>query len=655
MKKIISILLATIIASSGTVFAQDKTQKVLESVKGRIGDTSAYGEFYSNKTEQNNTVLYDFFWEDHENSQFLSLSATPDGIITYYIYNSYKNEPKKTSLIRMDYEDARKKAEDLCNTLNPSLAGIYMVESTGMSENLSSDYFIFDLQRYENGIPVTGDSGNVRITLDGTKILSYHITYSEDYTFESNQNMIDSETAKKAFAEKIGFNPIYRIIHNYKDKTISTEIVFEQNNYENTYISATTGEVIHPVSDRNEIYRNENNALKDSVTESISALSDAEMSRLEQLGTLMTKDEVIAVVKNNKYINLTDNYKFDTYKTSINNITGEYFAYLTYYDKETYYTLEICVDMQTGEIISFYKDGKKAPGIDTATAEEVIKYFASDKAAEFKPTDDPTVWVRYVNGLKCPDNTITLGITENNEVYFYNILYTDVEFAPADNVITSYAALKILHQNNEYKPYYVLDKDKNFKLVYNFSKIFIQIDALTGDVENADKPQVIEYSDISGHWAEDKINTLARFGIGFLEDSFSPDKTITQKEFAVLVNSVFGNCMPLSKSTDFTYAYDLLKSYNIITDDEISPDEPTTREDAAIILVKCMGADKFAKVDEIFNCPFEDVTENKGYISILWAMNVISGNPDKTFCPKNTITRAEAAVMIYNYIENVGI
>ena len=52
----------------------------------------------------------------------------------------------------------------------------------------------------------------------------------------------------------------------------------------------------------------------------------------------------------------------------------------------------------------------------------------------------------------------------------------------------------------------------------------------------------------------------------------------------------------------------------------------------------------------MFINPFSDVTENKGPIAYLKAIGVVSGDGNGNFNPKNTITRGEALIMIYNYL-----
>ena len=66
-------------------------------------------------------------------------------------------------------------------------------------------------------------------------------------------------------------------------------------------------------------------------------------------------------------------------------------------------------------------------------------------------------------------------------------------------------------------------------------------------------------------------------------------------------------------------------------------------------MVKVLGFDEIASIEGIYIPMFSDVTKNIGYISILNGIGVIKGFDGK-FNPDNYITRADAMVMIYNYL-----
>ena len=67
------------------------------------------------------------------------------------------------------------------------------------------------------------------------------------------------------------------------------------------------------------------------------------------------------------------------------------------------------------------------------------------------------------------------------------------------------------------------------------------------------------------------------------------------------------------------------------------------------MMIDALGVGEYAAYD-IYKQPFADVSENTGYIAILAAMGVVQGDENGNFNPDNDITRAEAAIMVYNYL-----
>ena len=89
---------------------------------------------------------------------------------------------------------------------------------------------------------------------------------------------------------------------------------------------------------------------------------------------------------------------------------------------------------------------------------------------------------------------------------------------------------------------------------------------------------------------------------------------------------------------------------SIISEDERDDDAEVTREVAAVYMIRAIGAENYAKYNDIYVTPFNDVTENKGYSALLSAMGVLSGDGNGNFNPNREMTRAESIIMIYNYL-----
>ena len=91
----------------------------------------------------------------------------------------------------------------------------------------------------------------------------------------------------------------------------------------------------------------------------------------------------------------------------------------------------------------------------------------------------------------------------------------------------------------------------------------------------------------------------------------------------------------------------------ILTEAEKNPEGQVRREDAFVYMVRLDGLDKVAKLQDIFKVEYADgnlISKGKiGYPAILTGMKVICGSGGKVR-PQDEITRAEAAVMVYNYM-----
>jgi len=203
------------------------------------------------------------------------------------------------------------------------------------------------------------------------------------------------------------------------------------------------------------------------------------------------------------------------------------------------------------------------------------------------------------------------------------------------------------------------------KLVYvlKSGKPFI-LDANTGNVINYDgKPykeeKPAEYTDISGHYAEEKIKELVKYRIiNFTDSEYRPDDEIAQKDFFTVLSKIVDRyygpiIMEDSGQDEIDEMYKQLLREGIIKEDEKDPESPVMREDAVKFIIRALKYDKIADISGIFKVSFMDEDEISpeltGYVAIANGLKIVSGAGGK-FNPKNNLTRAETAVMIHNYL-----
>ena len=177
--------------------------------------------------------------------------------------------------------------------------------------------------------------------------------------------------------------------------------------------------------------------------------------------------------------------------------------------------------------------------------------------------------------------------------------------------------------------------------------------------ENLIKRKALEYTDISNHYAKSQIETLAENGIGLEGPELKPDEKIKQKDFMLLLSQVVNAGYPfrgmsvLSTDKETEDLYDILIREGIIKKDEINPEAPLTREDSVKFIIRALKYDKVADLSDIFNCSFKDKDEIDpaliGYVVIAKGLKIVNGSGDY-FRPKDELKRADALIIIYNYL-----
>ncbi|AUG56350.1 S-layer homology domain-containing protein [Acetivibrio saccincola] len=174
------------------------------------------------------------------------------------------------------------------------------------------------------------------------------------------------------------------------------------------------------------------------------------------------------------------------------------------------------------------------------------------------------------------------------------------------------------------------------------------------------------FSDIKGHWAEEQIMKLNRLGIiaGFPDGMVRPDRNLTRSELAVILVKTLGLSASGQETLEFAdadeipswaYEYVLIAKENGIIhgydDNTFKPHNKCNRQEMVTMLVNAFGLGESDKI-----LPFNDKGEihnyARGFVARANELGLVQGYPDNTFRPLNNITLAEAAAIIYKYINN---
>ena len=177
-----------------------------------------------------------------------------------------------------------------------------------------------------------------------------------------------------------------------------------------------------------------------------------------------------------------------------------------------------------------------------------------------------------------------------------------------------------------------------------------------------------KFSDMAGYeWASDAIEYLAAKSVvnGRADGIFAPGEKVTRAEFITMIVNAFGwyNKDATSSFTDVT-ANDWFSAHVASGADKgivkgsgasFNPNANITREDMAVIAFRTLlasgktlnGEKSFTDTGVMADYAIEAIGKMAG-------SGVLSGMPDGSFEPKRNLTRAEAAVVIYNMLTKLS-
>ncbi len=179
------------------------------------------------------------------------------------------------------------------------------------------------------------------------------------------------------------------------------------------------------------------------------------------------------------------------------------------------------------------------------------------------------------------------------------------------------------------------------------------------------------FTDLDEHiWAYEAINCLKSKNIvaGVSDDKFEPGRNVLREEFAKMIVNAFSLASASSGKSladvpeDAWYHDAVLTAYNQgiingIDSEHFGTGMDITREDAAVILYRYLVNSGYSFHGQT-KAGFDDISNAASYateaINIMNAENIISGKSATTFAPKDKLSRAEAAVLIYRVMKGKG-
>lgn len=676
----------------------DGLETAIVAAKSKINVPDEYSKFtsdISDETSSSGAVYYNLNWTTEDDSKEIQISVSSYGdIISYSQYDRSASDEDQKELPRLSVEDVKNTAYNYAIGLNPSWAEQLPFDKVDCGQiGIDSRNATAYIRRYVNGVSFYGSIG-VSVDVRDGSITNYWANWSYPGELEDPAGAISASDAAAKFEEYNTPELVYVNDYDYENKTVTAKLVYKTDG-EASEIDAITGEKY----ERTYSYSGSaggsggGSANSDAATAEESSeiqLTEEELANLGEVEALLNEAELRTKAEEPDALGLSGaEYSGISYRRYTNNFDAEqkYRAYLdyTFRDGENEYGARITMDAETGEILGFYRGYDYSLTADDAalTVEEgrgVAEDYMSAYYSKYslikieEPGEDAVrynpyqryVFYRYTDGIRNEDNYVMVtvdlcggGIVSLYENWDYNTVYessqpvidaarADELFAQEENISLEY--IKPDYGKNEYKLVYSLDNPRNY------------ISAVSGAFTDSNGEEYVETpaqgvtvtNDIAGHYAEEQIKTLLYYNVLGLEDgaeSFRPDDIITKRELASFVASLRRKSyVPVASGVDS------LESSGIAEEGELESDDPAKREDGVKYIINALGYKEVAMLEGIYTTPFLDEAEISqgyiGYVALAKGMNIISGDENSRFNPQEGLTRADAAIMIYNYLVN---
>lgn len=636
----------------------------------------------------------------------VTVDAETKDILSMYTWQH--DPAPKPALPAHSRAEAEKVAREFAAKIQPRFAETRLAENRYPELYYGNvEQYEFFFERLVNGIPFAQDGIRVSVDANSLRIVGYNYNWSKDAVFPAPEQVIDQKKAAEAFFGKAAPRLIYFRPRPDGDKERPVLLVYSTEETGRYGVDALTGEVIlldqwygyEKGGMGGEPAMAQERARKDEVD-----ITPAEEAEIKELAGLLTQEEALA--KATAVVKVPAGYKLTNTGLSKNweypSLRRWDFSWsLESKGENRGGSLHASVDAKTGDLISFSryewdpaKEGKEpkvkyteeqAQKIAAAFIERLQpERFAACRLEEPRDKDIiimkekalkyPTrrsysfSWVRYVNDIPFPQQGFTVEVNaETGELNSFNMNWAEVTFPAPEGLLNQEDANSNLLAKSPLLLEYLTVPEPNpeptadskkppVRLVYHVrsSGLSRMFDARTGvflDWEGNPLPdkKTATFSDIAGHPAADDITLLAERNVvtGAPDGKFHPEEDITQPAYLVMLLRTIGY-QPREQADEGPW-YSLYEKEarrrGILKEGEtLSAAAPTTREQAAVWVIRALGQDRIASLPGIWKVPAADAgaVKHPGHVALYIAQGLDPASSNG-FEPAMPLTRAEAA------------
>ena len=175
-------------------------------------------------------------------------------------------------------------------------------------------------------------------------------------------------------------------------------------------------------------------------------------------------------------------------------------------------------------------------------------------------------------------------------------------------------------------------------------------------IEPGGNMEIAEFNDVKkGDWFDNAVTSVASVGIveGVDSRSFDPQGTLTVAQFiTMLMRTQYGH-LSGGRMWHSSYIDQAVDDGILLVSDNLEPGAKINRAQAALIITRFVERynPRWARY-RIANAPVdmaEVPNEYRTAVNKAYTWSIINGDNNNQFNPNNTLTRAEAAQILYNY------
>ncbi|HHV64694.1 MAG TPA: peptidase [Peptococcaceae bacterium] len=670
-------------------------EQAIQIVKGNFTVPPEYKEFTSGFSTYQDRQSWSLNWNaagEKGGSFSAQVDALSGEILSIYSWKS-ADDTQGFKLPAKTVDEAKKIATDIVKKLTGSkYSQLKLLEDQSIIplNFYGTPSYTFRWQRMANDIPVRGNEVNIQLNADNGQVISYSLAW-DNLKLPDKDGVINAEKAAEVFSNnnmlelKYFLPPTYRILAAGTQEKV--QLIYQLK--ANSLIDALSGK---PLQLNQEQWLAGAGLAMDIATKNESSqkvipLTPEEQAEIERNIKLLTQEQAIASVK--KWLTIPAGFSLQSMNLSTDSSRQDTKVWSFEWassEKDRGQTITARVDALNGELLGFNLYSSPIPLAENASqkpvltkeeaqkiAEDFLKKIQPDKFKETRLKNDNSstsaiirpdsgtsltfTYERTVNEIAFPANGISVTVDLlTKEITAYNLNWQNLSFPNLTEAMPkTQAEIAFLKGRPLVLTYIIVSNSegKEAKLVYQPSQegsVSDIMDAKTGSFLDWQgkplnkEPKALKFTDISGHQAEKEITVLGLAGLfGEYGQSFKPENNLTVEAYLRALLMINNGASNYGLTPD-----EVLKKAQQAgwLKEDLTPSQNVSRELFCTIIVRYLGLEKIANLENIYSLEAEDAdllpAQAKGYVALATGLKIIDLKDNK-LNPNQTVTRAEAA------------